>query len=113
MARQTGAVVGWVALTPVSKRACYAGVAEFSIYVAETARGRGVGTQLLEALIAASERAGIWTLQTATFAANAPSLHLQERCGFRIVRRRERIAQLAGVWHDTVLTERRSAIVDG
>lgn len=110
VARQSDMVAGWVALTPVSRRACYAGVAEFSIYVAESARGRGVGTLLLQALIAASERAGIWTLQTSTFAVNTPSLHLQQRCGFRIVGRRERIAQLAGVWHDTVLTERRSAV---
>ncbi len=111
VARHGEVVAGWVALTPVSKRACYAGVAEFSIYVAEAARGRGVGHALLHALIAASERSGIWTLQTSTFAVNTASLNLQQRCGFRIVGRRERIAQLAGVWHDTVLTERRSAAV--
>jgi phosphinothricin acetyltransferase len=111
VARQSNEVVGWVALTPISNRACYAGVAEFSIYVAEQLRGHGIGTILLQELIAASERSGIWTLQTSTFAANTASIRLQQRCGFRIVGRRERIAQLAGVWHDTVLTERRSSVV--
>jgi L-amino acid N-acyltransferase YncA len=111
VARDGTMVLGWVAITPVSKRACYAGVAEFSIYVTEAARGRGVGTVLLRALIDASESAGIWTLQTSTFAVNTASIRLQQRCGFRIVGRRERIAQLAGVWYDTVLTERRSSVV--
>lgn len=109
--KQNGVVIAWAALSPVSKRACYAGVAEFGIYVAAAARGRGVGRQLLESLIASSESHGIWMLQASTFAANTPSIALQQRCGFRIVGRRERIAKRDGVWHDTVLLERRSAIV--
>lgn len=104
-------VIGWAALSPVSRRPCYAGVAEVSIYVARARRGCGVGQVLLEALIAASERQGIWTLQGVTFAENEASLRLQARCGFRRVGYRERIAQLNGVWKDTVLMERRSAAV--
>ena len=103
-----GAVCGWAALSPVSTRACYAGVAEVGVYVATFARGRGIGRRLLDALITSSEEHGIWTLQGATIATNAASLALQERCGFRVVGRRERIAQRDGVWHDTILTERRS-----
>ena len=101
-------VLGWAALSPVSKRACYAGVAEVGIYVAADARGRGIGRALLDALIGSSEANGIWTLQGATIAENAASLVLQERCGFRVVGRRERIGKLAGIWRDTILTERRS-----
>ena len=109
VARDGGRVVGWTALMPVSRRACYAGVAEFSVYVAADARGRGVGTALLRALVDASEAAGIWTLQSSTFATNTHSLALQRRCGFRVVGTRRRIAQRGGVWRDTVLTERRSS----
>jgi len=105
------AIVGWAALSPVSKRPCYAGVAEVGIYIAEIARGRGIGRCLLQALIDSAEMHGIWTLQGATIAENTASLALQVRCGFRIVGRRERIAKLAGIWRDTVLTERRSAKV--
>ena len=108
---QSSQVVGWAALSPVSRRPCYAGVAEVSIYVARASRGCGVGRALLNALIAESERYGIWTLQGVTFAENEPSLRLQARCGFRLVGYRERIAQLHGVWKDTVLMERRSAVV--
>ena len=110
VARRDG-MVGWAALSPVSTRACYNGVAEVGIYVAAAERGRGVGRALLEALIAESEAHGIWTLQGATIASNAASLALQTRCGFRVVGRRERIAKRDGRWHDTVLTERRSARV--
>jgi L-amino acid N-acyltransferase YncA len=106
-----GRLAGWAALSPVSRRRCYAGVAEASVYVAAAQRGQGVGGRLLLALIAASERHGIWTLQGATLAENEPSLRLQRSCGFRELGRRERIAQLHGVWRDTVLTERRSAVV--
>ena len=105
------ATLGWAALSPVSTRACYDGVAEVGIYVAAAARGRGVGRALLDALIASAEAHGIWTLQGATIAENAASLALQSRCGFRVVGRRERIAKRDGVWHDTVLTERRSTVV--
>ncbi len=103
-----GVVLGWAALSSVSQRACYAGVAEVAVYVGAAARGRGVGRALLEAVMASAETHGIWTLQGATIAANAASLALQARCGFREVGRRERIAKRDGVWHDTVLTERRS-----
>jgi len=105
------AVLGWAALSPVSNRVCYAGVAEVGVYVAAIARGGGIGRALLDALIESSEAHGIWTLQGATIAENEASLALQARCGFRIVGRRERIGKLAGVWRDTILTERRSAKV--
>lgn len=110
-ARRDDVLLGWAALGPVSRRHCYAGVAEVSVYVAAAHRGGGVGRALLQALVAASEQQGIWTLQGATFPENTASLHLQERCGFRVVGRRERVAQLHGVWKDTVLTERRSSVV--
>ncbi len=103
-----GQVVAWAALAPVSARDCYRGVAEFSLYVAAAWRGQGIGTRLLNALVAESERNEIWTLCANTLAANTASLRLQETCGFRVVGARERIAQLDGVWQDTVLTERRS-----
>ncbi|MEW6750544.1 MAG: N-acetyltransferase family protein [Candidatus Latescibacterota bacterium] len=111
VARGDGRVLGWAALGPVSRRPCYAGVAEASVYVAAVARGQGVGRRLLEALVRESERHRIWTLQGATFATNQASLRLQQACGFREVGRRERIAQHRGQWRDTVLTERRSPIV--
>ena len=103
-----GDVLGWVALTPVSTRACYSGVAEVGIYVAASARGRGVGTALMEAAIASAESHGIWTLQAATFPENTASLALQRRCGFREIGYRERIACHHGVWRNTILMERRS-----
>jgi L-amino acid N-acyltransferase YncA len=111
VARDAEGVIGWAALSPVSKRSCYRGVAEASVYVAANRRNRGVGKALLLALIAESERHDIWTLQGAAFADNLASLRLQEQCGFRLIGRRERIGQLNGVWRDTVLTERRSAVV--
>ncbi len=111
VARGGQVVLAWGALSPVSRRQCYAGVAEVSVYVRESARGQGVGRALLEHLVAASEAEGIWTLQGATFAENTVSLRLQASCGFRVVGRRERIAQVDGVWRDTVLTERRSGKV--
>ena len=107
VAREDG-LVGWAALSPFSKRSCYAGVAEVGIYVAARARGRGIGRALLQALIESAERHGIWTLQGATIADNAASLALQSSCGFRVVGRRVRIAKRDGQWHDTILTERRS-----
>ena len=108
VAREEGQVIGWAALSPVSRRAVYAGVAEVSVYVAETARGCGVGKMLLQTLVAAAEDAGIWTLQGSIFPENSASLALHQACGFRIVGCRERIAQLNGIWRDTVLLERRS-----
>jgi len=111
VARAGGGVVGWAALAPVSPRACYAGVAEVSVYVKDGARGRGVGNKLLTALVASSEINGIWTLYGHTFVENETSLRLQTACGFRVIGRRERIGQLNGVWRDTVMTERRSKLV--
>jgi phosphinothricin acetyltransferase len=105
-------VIGWAALAPTSTRACYAGVVEHSVYVAEHARGRGVGRALLEALLASADAARLWTIQTSIFPENEASLALHERVGFRMVGRRERIAKLDGVWRDTILLERRSGHVD-
>jgi phosphinothricin acetyltransferase len=106
-----GRVVGWIALLPVSPRACYAGVAEISAYVGEDARGQGVGSELLAAAIESSERAGIWTLQTGVFPENAASLRLSQRFGFRVLGTQERIGRLHGAWRDVVLLERRSEVV--
>jgi L-amino acid N-acyltransferase YncA len=106
-----GDVVGWAALSAASSRRCYAGVAENSVYVAAGARGLGIGRKLLEALIAGAEAAGIWTIQTSIFPENRASLALHERCGFRVVGTRERIAKRDGVWRDTVFLERRSEVV--
>jgi phosphinothricin acetyltransferase len=103
-------VLGWAALTPVSKRAVYAGVADVSIYVADDARGRGVGRALLAQLIAESERLGLWTLQAGIFPENQASLALHQGCGFRVVGRRERIGAMGERWRDVMLLERRSAV---
>jgi L-amino acid N-acyltransferase YncA len=107
VAVEDGRVVGWVALAPTSARACYAGVAESSVYIAEIARGRGVGRALMEALVASAETAGIWTIHAGMFPENAASVALHESLGFRLVGRFERIAQLDGAWRDTVLLELR------
>jgi L-amino acid N-acyltransferase YncA len=111
VAERDGRVVGWIALVPVSRRACYAGVAEVSVYVAGDARGEGIGSQLLAAVVERSERAGLWTLQTGVFPENEASLALLRRFGFRAVGTRERIGQLHGLWRDVVLLERRSEVV--
>lgn len=108
VARKGETVAGWAALSPVSRRQAYAGVAEVSVYVAQDLRGRGLGRQLLEALIARSEQHGIWSLQAVMFPENAGSVALHLHCGFREVGRRERIGQLDGAWRDTMLLERRS-----
>jgi len=104
-------VVGWAALTPVSGRCVYAGVAEVSVYIAESARARGIGKQLLNALITESEKCGYWTLQASVFATNTVSISLHEAAGFRLIGTRERIGQRNGVWLDTVIMERRSTTV--
>jgi L-amino acid N-acyltransferase YncA len=104
-------VLGWAALSAVSSRRVYAGIAEVSVYVAATARGKGVGFRLLSELATTSEQAGIWTLQAGIFAENEASVRLHGRCGFRIVGRRERVAQLKGTWRDVLLMERRSKTV--
>jgi len=101
-------VIGWAALSPVSDRCVYAGVAENSVYIHPDYRGRGVGTDLLDALVTGAERAGFWTVQTGIFPENLASIAVHERVGFRIVGRRERIGQLDGVWRDTLFLEHRS-----
>jgi L-amino acid N-acyltransferase YncA len=108
VAERDGEVVAWAALSPVSARACYAGVAENSVYVAEGARGDGIGSALMTELLDRADEAGFWTIQTSIFPENAASIALHRRCGFRVVGTRERIARLDGAWRDTVLMERRS-----
>ena len=112
VATVAGEVVAWAAVAPVSTRPIYSGVAEISLYVAKQARGQGVGTALLAEFVRESEAAGIWTLQTSVFLENEASLRLLERAGFRVVGRRERIAQLDGRWRDTLLLERRSEVTE-
>jgi L-amino acid N-acyltransferase YncA len=109
VAREGGRVLGWAALSRVSDRCAYGGVAEVSVYVSSEARGRGVGRRLLEELVRASEEAGIWTLQAGIFPENVASIALHRRCGFRTVGVRERLGQLDGVWRDVELLERRSS----
>ena len=111
VARVGGRVGGWAALSPVSARRVYAGVAEVSVDVGREFRGRGLGRALLEALIEESEQGGVWTLQASVFPENVASTRLHKACGFREVGRRERIGKLAGRWRDTVLLERRSLAV--
>jgi L-amino acid N-acyltransferase YncA len=111
VARRGRSMAGWAALSKVSQRSCYSGVAELSIYVASWARGERVGDALMKAAIAASEQAGIWTLQGAIFPENKASLALCGHNGFREVGRRIRIGQRDGHWRDTILVERRSEIV--
>ena len=106
-----GQIVGWVALSPISNRCVYRSVAEVSLYVKSSARGKGVGKALLEAAIEESERIGIWTLQGGTFPENTASIALQKNCGFREVGRRERIGKINGIWRDVILMERRSRVV--
>jgi len=106
-----GTALAWAALGPVSRRACYRGVTEDSIYVAAAARGRGIGRALLEELCRRADEAGIWTIQAHMFADNAASRALHEACGFRLVGIRERLARKNGVWRSTALLERRSALV--
>jgi len=100
-------VVAWVAVVPYSRRPVYRGVGEESVYVAERARGRGVGRALLEAVIESARAGGLWTLQAGIFPDNTASLELHRRLGFREVGVRERIGQLDGVWRDVVLLELR------
>jgi L-amino acid N-acyltransferase YncA len=111
VARRQGRVIGWAALSRVSDRCAYGGVAEVSVYVAAEARGRGVGRRLLEELVRASEDAGIWTLQAGIFPENKPSLTIHEVCGFRVVGVRQKLGKLSGVWRDVALLERRSSRV--
>lgn len=106
-----GTVIGWVAASPVSDRCAYAGVVEHSVYVDPGARGRGVASTLLKALIDSTEAAGVWTVQSGIFPENTASLALHERHGFRVIGTRERIGRHHGRWRDVVLVERRSPAV--
>jgi L-amino acid N-acyltransferase YncA len=112
VALRDGEVVGWAALSPVSARPVYAGVAEESVYVAGKARGQGIGRALLEALIDSADAAVIWTIQTGIFPENEASVRLHERVGFRVVGVRERLGRHRGLWRDVLLLERRSPVVD-
>ena len=107
----SGEIVGWAALSRISARAVYSGVAEASVYVAIDSRGQGIGKALLEGLIQKAEENGVWTLQASVFPENLASVALHKSCGFREVGVRERIARLDGFWHDTVLLEQRSTLV--
>lgn len=106
--KDNGVALGWAALSAVSGRCVYAGVAEVSVYVSSAARGKGIGRQLLMALVEQSEANNIWTLQAGIFPENLASLKIHESCGFRIIGRRVRIGQMHGIWRDTLLLERRS-----
>jgi phosphinothricin acetyltransferase len=111
VARLHDGLVGWAALTPVSGRCVYAGVAEVSVYVAERMRGRKIGQRLLASLIEESEKHGIWTLQAGIFPENTASIGAHKRCGFRVVGTREKLGRMNGVWRDVILMERRSKLL--
>jgi phosphinothricin acetyltransferase len=110
VARENGVIVGWAALSPISSRYAYRGVCEVSVYVADSVRGKGVGRRLLESLVDTSEQDGRWMLQASVFPENEASVALHTACGFRVLGRRERVAQLDGVWRDTLILERRSRV---
>jgi len=111
VAERDGVVVGWAALSPASARHCYRGVGEASVYVAEAARGAGLGRALLDELVGRSEQAGYWTLTAGVFPENEASVRLHRACGFREVGVREGIGEAGGVWRDVIWLERRSAVV--
>jgi L-amino acid N-acyltransferase YncA len=105
---QKNKISGWVALSPVSKREAYKGVAEVSIYIDKNSRGKGLGSMLMEKVIVSSESNGIWTLFSSVFQENLASVKLHKKFGFRIIGKREKIAQIDGTWRDTIILERRS-----
>ncbi|MFC7845797.1 GNAT family N-acetyltransferase [Streptomyces sp. NPDC057382] len=109
---EDGAVLGWVAASRVSDRCAYAGVVEHSVYVHPAARGRGIASALLKALVESTEAAGIWTIQSGIFPENTASLAVHERAGFRVIGTQQRIGRHLGLWRDVVLVERRSPMVD-
>jgi phosphinothricin acetyltransferase len=111
VAELEGRLAGWCALSPMSDRGCYRGVAEESVYVASWAQGRGVGRALLDEVIVRAEATGIWTLEAGIFPENKPSLRLHLGCGFRLVGVRERLGEAGGVWRDVLLLERRSEVI--
>ncbi|UUF12558.1 MULTISPECIES: GNAT family N-acetyltransferase [Flavobacterium] len=109
--QEDGNVIGWAALTPVSSRCVYAGVAEVSVYVDPEHSGKGIGLTLLNELVLQSEAEGIWTLQAGIFPENTASLRIHEKAGFRILGTREKIGKQNGIWRDTALLERRSSVI--
>jgi phosphinothricin acetyltransferase len=111
VAERDGSVLGWAALSPASARRCYRGVGDVSVYVAEGARGSGLGRALLDELVACSEAAGYWTLSAGVFPENEASIRLHKACGFREVGVRERLGESGGVWRNVLLLERRSTLV--
>ena len=111
VAESSNIILGWVALSPVSSRCVYGGVAEVSVYISKASRGKGIGKLLLKHLIDASEQEGIWTLQSGVFPTNHASIKIHEAVGFRMIGSRERIGKLNGQWIDNVLFERRSRVV--
>lgn len=108
VAMENEKILGWAAITPVSGRCVYAGVGEVSVYVSPDAAGKGIGKQLLAALIQTSEKMNFWTLQAGIFPENAASIAIHEANGFRLIGRREKIGKMKGIWRDTLLLERRS-----
>ncbi|MDC6350323.1 GNAT family N-acetyltransferase [Zeaxanthinibacter sp. PT1] len=111
VAEDQGKIMGWAALSPVSSRCVYEGVAEVSVYVGEAARGKGIGRLLLALLIRESESCGLWTLQSGIFPQNTASIRVHEALGFRLIGKRERVAKLNGNWFDNLLFEKRSQTV--
>ena len=111
VAERDGEVLGWAALSPVSDRCAYGGVAEVAVYVADRARGQGTGTVLLHALVQSSEEAGLWTLQAGIFPENVGSVRIHEKCGFRVIGTRARLGKMGDQWRDVLLMERRSEVV--
>ena len=111
VAERDGSVAGWAALSPASARHCYRGVGEVSVYVAEEARGAGLGRTLLGELVERSEQAGYWTLTAGVFPENEASLALHVKCGFRVVGTQEKLGKLDDVWRDVVVLERRSEVI--
>lgn len=101
-------VVGWIGISPVSTRTVYSGVGEVSVYISSDHKGKGIASKLFKVLIEESEKAGFWTLQSSIFAINTSSIQLHKKMGFRVVGTREKIAQLHGKWHDTIIMEKRS-----
>jgi phosphinothricin acetyltransferase len=111
VAEDYNTILGWVALSPVSSRCVYGGVAEVSVYISKVSRGKGIGKLLLHHLIDASEQEGIWTLQSGVFPTNHASIKIHEAVGFRLIGNRERVGKLNGQWIDNILFERRSRLV--
>ena len=112
VAESEGQILGWAALSPVSGRCVYGGVAEVSVYIGKNTRGQGIGKALMQRLIETSEAAGYWTLQSGIFPENTASIHLHEKVGFRFLGKRERVGKTSkGLWKDNLLFERRSSVV--